>query len=405
MLQLGHSTEQVVDAIVKEANGHVYRLEYAEALGKVQAAAEFGKRTPDFDRAAFELTFFFNESRSDGVTQRHPVTNPAVTNPDNSLAQALALLGKHSDGVILRHPVTKTQQQLRDYLRRADPLWHKTLMEKYYPVMLEVPGGEYYPGCVKPGDCLDTTIVGVTQSHPDNYKAVLSRFRLARTETTFHQYGLFCAAVGRDIKDHQPSWGTDGDNPVVNVSWYNAVEYANWASVQLGYQPAYTIDSLQKDTNNLNQYDDLKWTLRPIPGANGFRLPSEAEWERAARGGARLDTFIYSGNDDLDKVTWYYDNSFLGSTKRSHPVAGKQPNALGLFDMSGNVWEWCWDWYADEYPAGPVADWRGPSKGNYRVLRGGSWNYIDDLSRVARRDSNYPLNWGYYYGFRLSQGY
>ncbi len=380
MLQLGHSTEQVVDAIVKEANGHIYRLEYPEALGKLEAAAQFKKRTRDFDRAALELAFFFNES---GQKQA-----------GGPLAQALALLGKN---------LSNSRN-----LSKLDPAWHKTLTEKYYPVMLDVPDGEYYPGCLKPGECpRDTTIVGVTSSHPDNttwsrYKAIVSPFRLARTETTFHQYGLFCAATGRDIfKECGPlGWGFNGDNPVVEVSWSDACLYANWLSRRFGLREVYDIGEA-----TTGSYGDYYENIRLDTAANGFRLPSEAEWEWAARGGpnvTRTDTYSmtkYAGSDSLDLVGWYSKNS--GS--RTHPVAGKQPNALGLFDMSGNVWEWCWDWYADEYPHGPVAGWRGPGKGTVRVLRGGSWgNYYINCQVSVRYGSN-PLVRNDATGFRLAQ--
>lgn len=365
MLQLGKSTEQVVDAIVKEANGHIYRLEYPEALGKLEAAAQFKKRTRDFDRAALELAFFFNES---GQKQA-----------GGPLAQALALLGKNLSNA--------------RNLSKLDPAWHKTLTEKYYSVMLDVPGGEYYPGCVKPGYC------NITDS---TYRAKVNNFRLARTETTFHQYGLFCAATGRDIfKECGPlGWGFNGDNPVVNVSWFDACLYANWLSRRFGLREVYDMGEATKGS-----YGDYYKNIRLDTAANGFRLPSEAEWEWAARGGpnaTRTDAYsmtTYAGSDSLDLVGWYGENS----GNRTHPVAGKQPNALGLFDMSGNVREWCWDWYADEYPHGPVAGWRGPGNGTRHVLRGGSWNYLNNDCQVSVR-YRYDPDFRYFNsGFRLAQ--
>jgi formylglycine-generating enzyme required for sulfatase activity len=125
-------------------------------------------------------------------------------------------------------------------------------------------------------------------------------------------------------------------------------------------------------------------------------LPTEAEWEYAARGGNKSKGYRYSGSNDIDAVGWYDDNS----GGKTHPVAQKQPNELGLYDMSGNVWEWCSDWYSDSYyRSSPKNDPQGPNSGKYRVLRGGRRDGSDDGCRVANRNGYYPDRRGL--GFRL----
>ncbi|MCI5125524.1 MAG: formylglycine-generating enzyme family protein [Candidatus Electrothrix sp. AR5] len=127
-----------------------------------------------------------------------------------------------------------------------------------------------------------------------------------------------------------------------------------------------------------------------------YRLPTEAEWEYACRGN---DWYQYSGGDDLDAVAWYKDNS--GGT--THPVGEKQVNAFGLYDMSGNVWEWCNDWYGEKYyTASPKENPTGPTSGSHRVIRGGSWVYDPWLVCSAFRDRNSPDRRNDDLGFRLA---
>ena len=175
-----------------------------------------------------------------------------------------------------------------------------------------------------------------------------------------------------------------GDNlPVEQVSWYDAVEFCNKKSRKEGLTPCYS-GSGKSITCNFN--------------ANGYRLPTEAEWEYAVRGGNKSRNYKYSGSNTIGDVAWYSSNS--GS--KTHPVGTKQANELGISDMSGNVWEWCWDWYDnDYYSSSPRNDPTGPSSGSYRVLRGGSWHDFDDYCRVAHRNFSNP-DYSYNdYGFRI----
>jgi formylglycine-generating enzyme required for sulfatase activity/TolB-like protein len=190
----------------------------------------------------------------------------------------------------------------------------------------------------------------------------------------------------QEVMGNNPS-NFKGDNrPVEKVSWFDAVEYCNKLSLKEGLTPAY-----RGSGNNIT----CDWS------ANGYRLPTEAEWEFAAKGGTKdYLTTEYSGSNSVGTVAWYKDNSG-GSTQ---PVGTKAANSLGIHDMSGNVWEWCWDWYGD-YSGGSQTDPRGPVSGADRVGRGGGW--IDPAERVRsaeRFSSGNPSGRYYYYGgFRVAR--
>ena len=187
------------------------------------------------------------------------------------------------------------------------------------------------------------------------------------------------------VMEASPS-GFTGDlqRPVEKVSWFNAIEYSNRRSMQEGLTPCY---SYSTDGTNPDNWP-LDWNTVAANHVNvscdfsalGYRLPRNAEWEYAARGGNQTHNYTYSGSNTIGDVAWYSPNS--GST--THSVGGKLPNELGLYDMSGNVWEWCWD-----------------SSGSYRVIRGGSWDINAYYCTVTGRFYGYATYSNYDVGFRL----
>jgi formylglycine-generating enzyme required for sulfatase activity len=240
--------------------------------------------------------------------------------------------------------------------------------------LVYVPGGEFW--------------MGSPDSDPDAYgdekplhQVHLDSYWIGQTEVTNAQYRLFIQAGGYNTRAYwsdagwswrtsngvtqpaywnDPAWNGDA-YPVVGVSWYQAEAYASWA---------------------------------------GARLPTEAQWEYAARGGPLSRGYKYAGSNYVDEVAWYSINS----GGRTHPVGGKKANELGLCDMSGNVWEWVADWWdAGYYALSPWPNPSGPASGEYKVLRGGSWYYSRVVARCAYR---YRVNPGDRYvnlGFRVAE--
>ena len=172
-----------------------------------------------------------------------------------------------------------------------------------------------------------------------------------------------------------------GETPVTQELW-QAVMCDN---------PSYFEGDMQRPVELVSWFDCQEFIrkLNQLTGQN-FRLPAEAEWEYAARGGNRSKGYKYSGSNDVDAVAWYADNS--GST--THPVKTKQPNELGIYDMSGNVWEWCQDKWCDDY--------NSPHDSGYRVLRGGSWYDYAWSVRLSFRINYTPGDSCNYYGLRLA---
>jgi sulfatase modifying factor 1 len=210
------------------------------------------------------------------------------------------------------------------------------------------------------------------------HTVVVSAFAVDRYEVAkalWDEVARWAAANGYDFGP-EDGLGKALDHPVYNVTWYEAVKWANARSEREGLTPCYTLSGSVYRTGESTP--NCNWS------ANGYRLPTEAEWEKAARGGAAGRRYPWSDTDEIDASRANYGN-YYGSTT---PVGSFAPNGYGLYSMAGNVWEWCWDWYGSDLPGG--VDPRGPASGSGRVLRGGSWYVYANSCRVANRGDCWP---------------
>ena len=215
--------------------------------------------------------------------------------------------------------------------------------------MVYVPGGTFTMGATSEQDS------DVYDDEKPTHNVTLSGYHIGQTEVT--------QALWKAVMGSNPSYFKGDSRPVENVSWNDCQTFISRLNAKTG---------------------------------KNFRLPTEAEWEYAARGGHSGGS-KYAGSDNINNVAWYYDNS----GRETHNVATKSPNGLGIYDMSGNVWEWCQDWYG-AYSSSSQTNPKGPSNGDDRVRRGGSWYDVAWDCRVSRRDDDSPYGSDFNLGLRLA---
>jgi len=227
----------------------------------------------------------------------------------------------------------------------------KSVKEAPHIEMVYVHGGSFTMGCTSEQGS------GCYESEKPAHSVTLSNFYIGKYPVTQAQWE---AVMGSNPSHFQ---GCD-DCPVEMVSW----------------------NSIQEFIKKLNELTGAK-----------YRLPTEAEWEYAARGGNRSKGYKYAGSNNPDEVVWHHFNS----GDKPHSIGSKSPNELGIYDMSGNVWEWCSDWYGD-YTSAAQTNPKGADSGKSKVLRGGSWNFLPRDCRVSNRYDSNPGSRYNLYGFRLA---
>jgi len=237
----------------------------------------------------------------------------------------------------------------------AETIQQKTV-EKPVIEWADIPAGTFTMGS-------PASEVGRNIYYETRHQVTLSAFKMSKYAVTFEQYDLFCEATGRE-KPFDEGWSR-GKRPVINVSWHYATAFAEWMSC---------------------------------------RLPTEAEWEYACRAGTTTP-FNTGNNLTTDQANYNGNCPYTNNPKgiyreKTMPVGSFAPNAWGLYDMHGNVMEWCSDWYGD-YPTSPQTNPKGPTWGSYRVIRGGGWKFSAQYCRTAIRGNRYQVERYNFIGFRL----
>ena len=264
--------------------------------------------------------------------------------------------------------------------------------------MAWVPGGVFVMG--NPDARL-----GYSNERPAS-TVTMTGFYMGKYEVTQEQYQAVMGHNPSAFSGNEAAGETQIRRPVETVRWYDAIIFCNKLSMMEGLAPAYRIDGETDPAAWIAAHGGVpanwnassRWNhAQIVPDSSGYRLPTEAQWEYAAKGGnGSPGNFIYAGSNTVGDVAWYDSNS----RTMTHEAGKKAPNILGLYDMSGNVWEWCWDWYGS-YTSAAKSDPSGAPSGSYRVLRGGSWFYSAAIVRSVDRFSYDPFHQFHYIGFRV----
>lgn len=387
--------DKLVENMVARIDADILKLNYDGAISTLNDALQLGKNDPKLARLLLEIAFFENETGGSQHTGLGAV-------------EAARMLGKpFVQPVFEENNRAESRRLLLAEMRKIDPVAIAFLEKRYFPKLLQIPGGEFLMGRELQKDS------GKLHELP-RHPVKISPFQMAETETTYWQFNLFLRAKGRKIGESQPSFGSAGNHPLLFTDWLEACEYANWLSERDQKTPCYRIDSVGKTGRE-------KWLVAHLADGTGWRLPSEAEWEFAAGNGARHTIFswgdgppvgkkggnVYDENDHKNdpKETDFFPG-YLDGFANTAPVGSFEPNDFGLFDMTGNAWEWCADAWHDSYLGAPAdgSPWLDENPSNIeRARRGGSYSYGPEHSRTANRTANVVHYRSRNLGFRLCE--
>lgn len=288
--------------------------------------------------------------------------------------------------------------------RPSSQLRFKVVADDLSSTFVTIPAGSFTMGRTS----------GDTDSNAPPVNVTVSQFYMGKNEVTKAEWDVVRTwAISNGYTDLGAGAGKASNHPVQTVSWWDVIKWCNAKSQKEGLTPCYTVSGSVMKTGTTAPTVD--WT------ANGYRLPTEAEWEKAARGGVSgkrfpwgTDTISHSQANYYASTSYSYDasgsvNNFHptyndGTSPYTSPVRSFAANGYGLHDMAGNVWEWCWNWYGSLSYVNGATDPRGAASGAYRVLRGGSWgNGIANSCRAANRDYYSPSSAQYNLGFRVAR--
>ncbi len=393
---------------------HQENLDHDQAIKSLESAQQTGLERDSIlslaETLPYPIAFLQQRSQLEKAFQLIHSIPGASTKPWKELEDLLRGL-----------PTGSIFPELREWLERQDPVFSTQLRDRFFPGLKEVPGGTYEMGAKGNEQ--------VFKREGPAHQVSVDPFLMGETPVTFWQYGLYCLDTGRSIP--RDSGFGKGDRPVINISWYEAISYLNWLSEKLGFEPVYGLPDIPPDPNDLHQGNmDLSEIVNWE--ADGYRLPTEAEWEFAAcvkvekglYGKEKVKKYRFgNGKDIIDPDEINFDASSLSNQysinkkwmkeirkdmfrAQTTPVkefAERNRNPYGLLDMSGNVFEWCWDWFAgdlsdqsDKYfeeceKQGVVLNPKGAKSGSYRVVRGGSWYYFAIYCRASFRNRLIPI--------------
>jgi formylglycine-generating enzyme required for sulfatase activity len=273
------------------------------------------------------------------------------------------------------------------------------------PEMVFIEGGSFKMGCTEEQEKAliqngysEGCKTAWVQDELPVHEVSLRHFYIGKYEITQSQWA---AVMPKDTLVFNVGMGVN--YPVYHVSWYDAVTFCNRLSVQEGFTPCYYTDPnfevvFDSLVGRAKVYVNIHWNT----AADGYRLPIEAEWEYAARGGQSNKNYAYSGSDSLQMVAVFNENN---KEKGGNVVGSKSPNGLGLYDLSGNEWEWTWDGYLESYyENSPECQPIGPLWSEHRVCRGGNWRSQAAHARIANRIGLYPGLRTFNIGFRVARG-